>query len=230
MTAYSSLEVIRGYEWLGHKTGTTEVSILHPEYHAGDKDWNRAHQAWPLTHYLTSIHDLIALVRQHAGERLVCYGLNPRPGILRRPDGRLRSAKEPDITISQSLLLDLDLEGTPSPERLRSLVRFLSTADEYFASLGLHRPVRAATGRGSHLLFAYPPILVDQYPDVRERLRTFKQEFSKAHRQDLARLEARVDSTQDLRRMVRVYGTSKPGIGIISRFYGIRTTVRPGTT
>src|SRR5579872_2392752 len=28
------------------------------------------------------------------------------------------------------------------------------------------------------------------------------------------------DSTQDLRRMVRCYGTGKPGVGVVSRFYG----------
>lgn len=221
MTAYYALDVIHGYEWLDHSSGSTEVSILHPEYQPGDRDWNRAHHAWPITAYVHSIHELLPLVNEHAAERLVCYGLNPRPGILTTSHGRLRSAKETDIAVSQNLLLDLDLEGKVTPERQRSLVRFLRTADRYFASLGIARPVRASTGRGSHLLFAYPPIKVAEYPQIRDQLRTFKQRFTNAHQHDLSRLEARVDSIQDLRRMVRVYGTSKPGIGIISRFYGI---------
>jgi hypothetical protein len=151
---------------------------------------------------------------------MVCYGLNPRPAILSKADGRLRSATETDIRVSQNLLLDLDLEGTITPERLDSLKRFLRVADEYVASLGCARPVRAATGRGSHLLFAYAPVLVEEYPDVRERLRSFRDQFAIAVRQDLSRLEVRLDSTQDLRRVVRVYGTAKPDVGVVSRFYG----------
>jgi hypothetical protein len=220
MTAYYSLDVIHGYEWLDHTDGPTEVSILHPDYRPGDRSWNRRHQAWPITQYVGSIFTLLRLVNQYAGERLLCYGINPRPDILRKPDGRLRSAKETDITMSQTLVLDVDLEGTVTPEREHNLATFLRTADDYFASLGIAPPVRASTGRGVHLLFAYPPITVADYPSLRDRLRTFKHNFSTAHRQDLSRLEARVDSTQDLRRMVRVYGTSKPGVGIISRFHG----------
>jgi len=151
---------------------------------------------------------------------MICYGLNPRPRVLRRQDGRVRSAKEIDIAVSMNLLIDIDLEGAVSPSRLSALKGFLLEADEYFTSLGLLRPFRAATGRGSHLLFAYPPILVSEVLDVRERLRSFKDGFVRAVRDQLSRLEARVDSTQDLRRMVRVYGTSKPDVGVVSKFYG----------
>jgi len=224
---YSPGNVTRSYHWLDHHPRMTEVSILHPDYQPGDKTWNQSHQAWPITRYVHTTAELLSIVREYAGERLVCYGLNPRPRILTHPDGRLRSAKEADITGSQTLLLDLDLHGSVTPERLHSLVRFLSNADESCTSLGIARPVRASTGRGSHLLFAYPPITVAEHPDVRDRLRAFKTAFTTAHRHDLNRLEAVVDSTQDLRRMVRVYGTTKPGIGITSHFYGNKRVPDP---
>jgi hypothetical protein len=152
---------------------------------------------------------------------MLCYGINPRPMMLRRPDGRVRSARDTDIAITQNLLLDIDLLDTVTPARLAALVRFLRLADKYFHDLGLQRPVRAATGRGSHLLLGYPPILTTEHPDVADRLRDFKARFAAAHRQDLARLEARVDgSTLSLRAMARVYGTPKPGRAGVSRFYG----------
>jgi hypothetical protein len=220
--SYRLGDVSRGYAWLGHRRLFTEVSSLHPEYRRGDLLWNKAHDAWPRTHYVTSYAQLERLVRSDAASRLVCYGLNPRPRMLTTEDGRLRSAKEEDITASQSLVIDIDLEGPVTPARTTDLLAFLGTADQYFRELGMNRPVRAKTGRGSHLLFAYEPISVAIVPDVRERLRQYKNDFVTAHRHDLRRLEARVDSTQDLRRMVRVYGTSKPGVGIISRFYGGR--------
>ena len=39
-------------------------------------------------------------------------------------------------------------------------------------------------------------------------------------------MEVRLDKTQDLRRMVKIYGTAKPG-GAVSRFYGGRRRLDP---
>src|ERR1017187_4947289 len=214
---YSLGDVHRGYRWLGHRV--TEVAVLHPLYRAGDVRWNHKHGAWPITNYITNETGLVDIVRAYAGKRMICYGVNPRPAVLRREDGRLRNARETDISVSQNLLLDIDLVGAVTPARLDSLQNFFVLADEYFASVGVAAPVRALTGRGAHLLFAYQPISVDQVADLRERLRSFKHRFVRALRPDLSRLEARVDSTQDLRRMTRVYGTTKPQVGIVSKFF-----------
>jgi hypothetical protein len=62
------------------------------------------------------------------------------------------------------------------------------------------RPERAFTGRGYHILFAYPRITIPGVPEQ--------------YRQRLAPLECRVDSTFELRRRVCVYGTSKLAVGI----------------
>ena len=59
-------------------------------------------------------------------------------------------------------------------------------------------------------------------PDLGERLRTFRNHIARVFRADLSRLEIKLDSTQDLRRMVRIYGTVKPAVGKSSRFYGGR--------
>jgi hypothetical protein len=217
---YSPGDITRSHAWLHHNGGLTEATILHPDYHADDKEWNREHGAWPITRYLDNTADLLRIVRTYAGERMICYGLNPRPSALTNPDGRKRSAKESDIALSQTLLLDIDLDGTITTERAIAFAHFLGNAFEYFTSKGLQRPVNASTGRGVHLLLAYDPITVDDCPDIAARLRTFKRDFATAYRHDLQRLEARVDSTQDLRRMVRVYGTSKPHLGRISVFHG----------
>jgi hypothetical protein len=94
------------------------------------------------------------------------------------------SAREIDIAVSQNLLLDIDLNGAVVPSRLASLTRFLRVADEYFTSLGIGRPFRASTGRGSHLLFAYEPLTVAACPDIRGRLRSFKEGFASAVRSE----------------------------------------------
>ena len=82
-------------------------------------------------------------------------------------------------------------------------------------------PERAYTGRGYHLLFAIPKIMVADCPDLKERIKMFQQGFANAYRRELEHLDAALDSTPDLRRVVRVYGTSKPSVGINSEFYGI---------
>jgi hypothetical protein len=217
---YSIPDIARAYHWLAHKPHYTEICILHPAYQHGDKHWNRRHDAWPRTHYITNTNQLIYLVRSFAGKRLVCYGINPRPTVLRHENGRIRSAQETDITTSQTLLLDLDLHGTITPAREQSLQELLGNVGEYCTSLGITPPTRATTGRGVHLLFAYPPINVTDYSDIRGQLRTFREQLISELRNDLDHLEARIDETTDLRRMSRVYGTSKPDIGIISRFHG----------
>jgi len=213
-------DVKRSYAWLGHGgRGVTEVAALHPDYRPGDRSWNRSRRAWPLTFYVSSAAALVQLVRQYAGDRMLCYGLNLRPGVLRWSDGRLRSATETDIVVAQNLLLDLDLLGSVSPSRLVALTRFLDVADEYFLDLGLRRPVRAFSGnRESHLLFAFPPLPVVDARDVTARYRQFKDLFVETHRQALDGIESRVDGST-LRGMAKVYGTRKPGRGL-SRFFG----------
>jgi hypothetical protein len=217
-SAFNPADVRRGYQWLDHAAGVTEVSVLHPDFKPGDVDGNSSRRAWPLTYYVLGAAQLSRIIRQYADERMVCYGLNPRTDLLRSPEGRVRSAKEADIAISQTLLLDVDVHDHPTPERLDLLGSFLCGLGEYWQSIGIKPPVMPRTGRGHHLLFAFPPVTVAEHPDFRGQLRTFKEQFVAAHQHDLNRLEAKVDSTQDLRRMVRVYGTAKPGVGIISSF------------
>jgi hypothetical protein len=145
---------------------------------------------------------------------MVCYGINPRDEILRHSHGFPRSAKEHDITVGQNLLIDLDARQ-PDEQRLQ---RVLRRADQYVTTIGLNAAVRSYTGRGAHLLFAYGPLSVKEYPDLKQRLTTFKERLAQALRYDLQRNGITIDSTQDLRRMVRVYGTAKPSIGIKSTF------------
>lgn len=86
----------------------------------------------------------------------------------------------------------------------------------------MRAPVRAYTGGGYHLLFAYSEIRVAECPDIRARLEVFRDGFAAAFQRELGGLGAKLDRTQDLRRMVRVYSTAKPRVGIVSKFYGER--------
>jgi hypothetical protein len=209
----------RSWTWLA-LSPCAEVVALHPDYDRRDPEGNRRHQRFPIIQYVWSFDGLERFVLEYGDDRMVCIGLNPRPSILRTMAGNVRSATEQDIPAGQTLVLDIDLEGRITTERLGTLSRFVQQTDEYWLGLGCRLPVSAMTGRGYHLLFAYPPVPSIDWPDLDMRQRQFRHDFVQHYRNELRRLEARVDSTQELRRMVRVYGTAKPRIGIISTFSG----------
>lgn len=219
---YSVEDIVKSYVWLGHR-GFTELNAFHPDYQQGKENfgWNLKHQTFPKVWYARNPDEAVRFVETYVESRTVCYSLNPRPRIFKNQKGFARSAFDSEIALSQSLLFDFDFESKKvSDSQLDAFAQFLSRADTYFLDQQLQVPVRAQTGRGYHLLFAYPAIEVRQHSDIASRLREFKNRFSGAFRDELGRLEARLDNTQDLRRMVRIYGTAKPHIGIVSRFYG----------
>jgi hypothetical protein len=148
---YDPVVLRHGFRWLGHGGGVTEVVALHPSYRAGYPKWNHQYKAWPVTTYLTLEQELLRFVDRYAGDRMVCYGLNPRPAPLLQETGKPRSAKESDIMVGQNLLLDLDAHDGRAPP----FDEIVSRASDYVRSLGLRRPLESRTGRGLHLLFAY---------------------------------------------------------------------------
>jgi hypothetical protein len=215
-------DVIKSFQWLGHKS-VTELNAYHLDYRPGPENFehNLKHKAFPRIWYTRKKEELVNFVLKYHSSRICCYSLNPRKRILKNDKGYPQSAKESEIEVSQNLLLDFDFVGREvRKERVADFELFLQKADEYFLNLGLQPPVRAFTGRGYHLLFPYPEIKVSECPDIKSRLRNFCEQFYNAYRQELERLEVKLDKTQDLRRMVKIYGTAKPDVGIISRFYG----------
>lgn len=147
--------------------------------------------------------------------------LNPVLAVLKNEKGWPRAAKESDIAVSQNMVLDADfIDKQNYAERLEALETNIQSFNEYWNDLGIKTPVRAFTGRGYHYLFPYAPISVKEHPDISQRIKKvhdqFRQEFFKV----LEHLGAKADYTQDLRRVIRIYGTSKPSVGIMSCFFG----------
>ncbi|MBI4454735.1 MAG: hypothetical protein HY644_02425 [Acidobacteria bacterium] len=219
---YSLSDVVKSYRWLGHR-GWTELNAIHPDYQVGKENygWNLKHGTFPKVSYARSEKEIVSFVEKFSDSRICCFGINARSKIFTNDRGYARSAVESEIEISQNLLLDFDFETRKISDAQAAAAReFLKRAVQYFLDMGLLAPAKAATGRGYHLLFAYPGVLVRAHRDISERLGEFRDRFSNAYRREMADLEIRLDKTQDLRRMVRIYGTAKPTIGIVSKFYG----------
>ena len=89
-----------------------------------------------------------------------------------------------------------------------------------FKYASARRAAGAFSERGYQLLMPYPPVHVKNHPDIRTRLEAFRGAFGGAFRQELSQLGVVLDSTQDLSRKFKVYGTSRPEVGVLSRFYG----------
>jgi hypothetical protein len=214
---YSLSDALRSYRWLGHQ-GFTELNAWHPAYRPGRENyaWNREHDAFPRVAYARNELELVRFLEAYAGKRMCCFGLNPRPSAFRNERGYYRSAKESEILVSQNLLLDVDTKDHSPPQPADE--SFLDKTKEYFLDLGLLPPVRACTGRGHHLLFAYEVITVAACPDIAARLGMFREGFTSAYRRELDHHGLKCDATQDLTRALRVYGSAKPTVGILSRF------------
>ena len=182
-TAYDLQNVRLSYRWLGHQPFHTELAALHPDYRPGPENaaWNREREAYPSIGYATNEAQVVGFVRRYAGSRMVCYSLNRRIGIRTEVHGFPVASRESDVKSSQNLLLDFDLEGEPSSERLTGLDLFLKTqVASFFQDHGLAPPERANSGGGCHLLAAYQPISLSKTPDISLRLRAFRDQVNEA--------------------------------------------------
>jgi hypothetical protein len=177
-------------------------------------------EAFPRVAYVSGESQLLGFVRRFHPSRMVCCSLNWREEPRVGRHGFAVASREDEVLVSRSLLLDFDVVGVSLPSRVAALERFVRRGVvDYFRDHGFVDPSLACSGGGFHVLAAYPPVHVAQFPDVRDRLRAFRDEVAREFRGELSRLEVALDRTQDLRRMVKLYGTAKVG-GEVSRFFG----------
>ena len=214
---YNESAVRASHQWLGIR-GVTELAAFHPAY--APRVGARANpETFPRIAYASTLDEVVAFVARNAGERLVCMGLNPRPSALYNAKGYLRAAREGDMALSQNALIDVDIEAKEiTPAHAQAVKVALDRVNEYFEDHQLQKPTRSFSGRGYHLLLAYPGVSLKAHPDVPERLRALTRQVRGEVRQDLASLEARIDDTADVIRKIKVPGTYKPSVGVLSTF------------
>ncbi len=218
-------DICRSRRWLGHGRGVSELVSLDPRYRAGREhlEWNKANKTFPVTRYVRNEDELLAFVKSQYGngERMVCIGINPRAKVLKNSKGYERATREEEIEVAQNILFDLDYEEPVfKSDAVKGFETFAKEVDAYSQDLGLLVPVRGYSGRGWHLLYAHAPIRIRDCQDLSARIAKFADDFRSDLHKELHIAGLRLDKTHDLRRMVRLYGTAKPTVGIVSRFYG----------
>ena len=216
--------IVRSFKWLGHAGhGWTELIAFHKDYKHGKENWkeNLEKGRLPKIWYTRNAKAVANYVEKYHQDHMCCFGVNPRHSVLKNERDFPRSAKDTDIKTVMNFYLDLDcLSKEPGKEQLAELGLFLLKAEGYFEDLGINKPVTAFSGRGYHVLFSHTPIQVTKHPDIKERLNQFRRLFISEFEKDLEGLGARVDSTMDLKRVAKIYGTKKPGFSRISQFRG----------
>lgn len=216
-------DIVVSYEWLGHsKHGYTELCAFHRDYKPGKENFaaNLANKSLPKTWYTKNASAAVKFAKEYFRDHTCCFSINPRTYVCKTKNGYTRRARESDIELVTNIYFDIDPVSEPTDEQIAELELFLLGTEQYFPDLGIMKPVKAFTGRGYHLLFAIPPIKVKDSPDIKDRLNQFRQGFCQEFCKDLSGLELKLDNTQDLCRLAKIYGTRKPGGRRVSRFYG----------
>lgn len=227
MDTFDIESILASYNWLGHQK-FSELNAFHPLYRPGREHftYNQKGGYWPKIEYIkNNPRALLSFCRRYAGANTVCIGINSRPCIKRyqAANGRLypKASSDADIEEVSNFYLDIDLEKKGTPEGIASLELFLPQVLGYIELMGFNEPTLAFTGNGYHILFAFKPIPVAEVPDLKYRMAHFGSQIAGKFREPLKAIGARIDSTFDLSRMAKVYGTKKPHKGArFSKFYG----------
>lgn len=217
-------DIIASYRWLRHQGhGYTELRAFHKDYKPGPENFehNRGKNAFPKVWYFGSEREVLKFVERFHKDHTCCYGVNPRPAILRSQKGHPRGARERDIATVMNFYLDIDFaKEDVSREDYLDLRELLDDIDFYLKKLKITPPVRSFTGNGFHTVFALPPISVNDYPDIKEKLNLFRHEIQYEFSDAMKCIRARMDNTMDLSRVAKIYGTKKPHGKYCSRFFG----------
>jgi predicted DNA-binding protein len=224
MSDYSKEDVIKSYRWLGHTGYWTELAAFHPEYKAGKENYpyNLKNRFMPRIWYARTETQVLEFLNKFHSTNTCCYGVNPRQSILKNKNNYVRSAVDADIEVVKNFYLDFDLiHGSNDSIDMELTEELIRDIIFYLGKEKIDKPACAFTGNGYHLLFALPSIIVIQHPDIKDRMKKFRDIVDYEFSNNMKECNIRLDSTVDLRRMAKIYGTRKPYKNSkLSRFYG----------
>ena len=208
-TGYAEPTIRKAYDWFAHQADT-ELNAIDPQRTRPTR-----------IAYVQSYEQVIDFVSRHAHDSLVCWGLNERPGILLNDRGYARCAKNSDIEIVSNFAIDIDLQAkTITDAHRQALIALVEhEISDYVQDLGGLPPAYADTGRGVHLVYALPRVPVSRCPNITLRTKKFTDDLASDMSDQLSGLEAKIDNISDARRVVRIYGTAKPDVRYVSKFY-----------
>ena len=95
-------DIVRSYQWLGHNPyGYTELIGFNWEYKSGRENYetNRRLNLFPKIWHTKRPEAAVKFVKRYYKDHTCCYGINPRPWMLKTSGGRSRSARDADIKV-----------------------------------------------------------------------------------------------------------------------------------
>lgn len=196
-------EIARLYHFLAHEDyGVTEVRVIDPNasgpgirgigFFDNEADFVRVVSQWDKT---TSYN--------------LYVGLNPRDLALfdSAPNGiraGVKGADAGDITRAMHIGIDVDPERpkgqAATEEELQEALRVRDAVAQWARDQGFSPALLGMSGNGGHLIFSIPPTAPDEIAEhLRAFVQTLKREFSSP--------KVKIDSTYDLPRIWKIYGT-----------------------
>ena len=169
--------------------------------------------------YVTTEREMLDAVKAEGPGTLVAISVQPRSAT--RP-GKATA----DVDKVRTLVLDIEPDNrkgvaasAAQRERAQEFVRV--HVAEWFKSRHLSDPVVADSGNGVHVFAAVPAIEVAGCPDIAARTKALRNQLASDLEAEAKAAGVRIDSTQDLARVVKLHGTRKPARGHrVSRFLG----------
>ena len=92
---FSIKDIVKSYEWLANsRYGYTELVAFHRDYRPGKEHYetNVKRNLFPKVWYTRRPEAAVKFVKRFYQEHMCCYGVNPRPEILKNKKGYPRRA------------------------------------------------------------------------------------------------------------------------------------------
>lgn len=181
------------YKILNHK-GPTELRLL-------------KESLFPIIKFVKNEEDFLKVCISFNGKRNIYTGIRDRRENIKN------AAKREDIVGLNLIVLDIDpirTKNVPSTDiEVNNAKLFSQKLKDYFVKEGFKPPFRAMTGNGVSLFFVVPYTLIndDNRFDIEESLYFFENFVREKFKDDLNKLNLRIDSMYDLPRIVKVVGT-----------------------
>ncbi len=181
------------YKILNHK-GPTELRLL-------------KEGLFPIIKFVNNEEDFLKVCINFNGKRNIYAGIRDRRENIKN------AAKREDIVGLNLIVLDIDpirAKNIPSTDReVYNAKQFSQKLKDYFVKEDFKPPFRAMTGNGVTLFFIVPYTLINDENrfDIENSLYFFENFVREKFKEDLNKLNLRIDSMYDLPRIVKVIGT-----------------------
>jgi len=172
----------------------------------------------PLIGFFDNPEDFVRCCREHDGSSQLYMGVRPRdPGLLSRSRNSVRflpkgvhAGQQGDVGVVATAVIDIDPtrpKDTASTQEQLALAREVAERIQNdFVEMGWPAPIRAMSGNGVHVIFAFTPVHITDQAH-RDAVEGQLKAFEAGIRTKYTVEGIKIDTISDLPRIIKVVGT-----------------------